>query len=214
MKALLVLAALVSLIGCVTNPKDQFPTEHVKRYDLQYDPKILVSKNVTLTNFAFGSRQITFAVTNNTKDTIKILWDESVITLPNGSVAKILPAGVKFADAGRSIPPAVIPSKASIDTLVSRADNLKFLGASGWSVEPFIPCGDNVEVHLTKCDPNLLEGKTLGFILALETNGKKSEYKFAAKLVKNPAYDKWVAEREAAAAKFEASKNTGATKAP
>jgi hypothetical protein len=193
-RALLIALSLI-VTGCMAFPK--YPTERIATYS--YGGKAPSAKTVKISNVELSETQLAFSVRNDGKSTLKILWDETVLVMPDGAAKKVLPVGTKYADATRSIPPAVIPAGTSLETAVSRVDGISFEHGY-WQNESLIPCGSNMDHALNPCDPKQYDGKQLSLLLTIEQGDKKSELRIDGALGIKPEYatwrEKWEAEKK------------------
>ena len=176
MTRVILLISTVALTGCVAGGMKP-------NYVLQpKDTKALTGKAGVISDIALTREMLTFKFTNTTSKTSKIIWDESAMIMPDGKAKKLLPIGAKYIDAGRSLPPEVVPAGASIDTGISPTDNLT-VGSYGWAATDIVPCVVN---PFGNCAPEDHYGKVLSMLITIENDGKKLEYRIDNQLAKNP----------------------------
>jgi hypothetical protein len=206
-KTILLLIAMIFVTGCVSIPKNIPSYVWESKNTAAFDGKAGKLSDPLMTDTAF-----LFKFTNTTQKTSKIIWDETVLIMPDGSAKKTLPFGSKFIDATRSTTPEVVPSGASVSTGVTRADGIYFgssiqkyarrnkgspilafaagVGGQEWYSEDIVPCASNVAVVMSKCEPSNLDSP-ITLLLTVENDGKKIEYKVSGTLKKNPAFTAW-----------------------
>ncbi len=115
-----------------------------------------------------GEKQFEFSLTNKTKNSIKVMWDEASIVDENNSVSKVVHKGVKYMDANNTQPPTTIPSGASISELVAPINRIKY--SDGWYQQSIIASNRSNDINVV--------GKTIKVLLPIEIAGVVNEYVF------------------------------------
>jgi hypothetical protein len=201
MKALILIAAVLVLnTGCATLYPIPYPEPAksepiVSTYKIELDAKASKTKAApgkVIFLGQFGSF-FKFLFINDSKATSKILWEESALLSPLSQSHRVMPEGAKLADANKSHPPAIVPAGGQIMQAVAYADGVRWArggpySVGSWEIEDIVPCSTNREVSSTGCNPTEMHGKTVGLLLTVEQNGKKTEYKLAARISENPEY--------------------------
>lgn len=115
-----------------------------------------------------GEKQFEFSLTNKTKNSIKVVWDEASIVDENNLVSKVVHKGVKYMDANNTQPPTTIPSGASISELVAPINRIKY--SDGWYQQSIIASNRSNDINVV--------GKTIKVLLPIEIAGVVNEYVF------------------------------------
>lgn len=115
-----------------------------------------------------GEKQFEFSLTNKTKNSIKVVWNEASIVDENNLVSKVVHKGVKYMDANNTQPPTTIPSGASISELVAPTNRIKY--SDGWYQQSIIASNRSNDINVV--------GKTIKVLLPIEIAGVVNEYVF------------------------------------
>lgn len=122
---------------------------------------------------AFDTERINFVFKNKSKSTAKIIWDESAIVDLSGNPKRVLHHGVKYDQAGQSMPPTIVLAGSFVSDFALPAENIQFIGgAAGWMENPMVPCSSSGSM----CDVTPYLGKIITLVLNVEIDGKKHEY--------------------------------------
>ena len=119
----------------------------------------------------FGGAEIIFVLTNKTNAKIKIIWDESVCRLPDGTSHPLAPSGTKLINATESKPSSIILKQGIFKRSIFIADGIKYNSmAQKWLYKSFLWDSDD--------DASNYIGKTFVIMLTIETENNKNEYEF------------------------------------
>lgn len=188
------LLSVVFLSGCVTIPDQQV----VKR---EYSPIAAKEfgasdKNIIVeySPVSFGTRKwytinnsIPIVVKNKSNSAIKIIWNESVLVLPNGSSERIINSGVRLIDRDKPIADSVIAPSSQISDSIVPISKIQWNGGS-WEYLPL--CGVLVTEggRLVEKDEDCLD-KEFRLLLTYEIGGKKRSLDMKYKMSKREEYD-------------------------
>ncbi len=138
-----------------------------------------------IASFAVGKKDISMVLKNQTSNTIKILWDETLF-IRNGSPGKVMHAGVKYTDRNQSMPPSVVPAGTTFDDVIIPTDNVYWRegyysqygsNPGGWEKKDLLPSytstGDKFGVFM----PMTVNGSTKEYNFNFKVDGSKTEYK-------------------------------------
>lgn len=139
----------------------------------------------TLWEFSVGETSISLQLTNNSDETINIIWDEASF-VQNDRAQKVMHSGIKYGDRNQSQPPTVIPPHTKINDIIIPVDNIYW--TSGMAIEngyvpgrwhelPIFPNYDKNKVEL-KNEILSYKGKIFKVYLPVERSGEKEEYVF------------------------------------
>ena len=124
-----------------------------------------------------------FTLTNKSKHSIKINWDDISYVDVNGAANRIIHAGVKYSEKSNAQAPTTVPRRASITDLILPADNVKYNQYTGWLTYFLFP------MHYTSVDvmnetaPKYV-GKEMCILMPIEIEGVRNEYMFVFKVDK------------------------------
>jgi hypothetical protein len=128
-------------------------------------------------SFDIGKKDISFVLRNQTPNTIKVLWDESLF-IKNGSPGKVMHGGVKFTDRNQSMPPSVVPAGTTFEDVIVPSENVYWkegyysqYGSSpgGWEKNDLLPS-------------NLSKGDKIGVFMPMNIGGSTKEYNFTFRI--------------------------------
>ena len=124
--------------------------------------------------------EISFALTNKTDHSIKIIWDEAAYVGIDGISERVIHAGVKYTDRNNSQPPTVVIRKGTVTDLIIPSDNIYYVSGryGGWEELPLLPDvkAPNVEELKSKAEKYI--GKTIQVLLPLQIEDIVNEYIF------------------------------------
>ncbi len=109
----------------------------------QDDKEIAKSKNVFIVeldelqySFLPTSKAIQFKIQNNSKKTVKIVWDESTIVSINKEALAVFHSGIKYTDIEKPQLPTIVPARSFIGDLVLPKKSVRYSsGLKEWIVE-------------------------------------------------------------------------------
>lgn len=135
-------------------------------------------------SFIVGKKDIAFTMRNQTSNTAKIIWDESLF-IRNGNPSKVMHAGVKYTDRNQSMPPSVVPAGTLFDDVIVPSDNVYWregyysqYGSSpgGWEKKELFPNytskGDEFRVFM----PVQIAGTTKEYNFNFRVEDNKTTY--------------------------------------
>ncbi len=127
------------------------------------------------------SHQVSFALTNKTDHSIKIIWDEAAFVGVNGISSRVMHSGVKYIDRSNPQPPTVVVRKGTISDLIVPTDNIYYNTYSGWETAPLFPVSATKEEEL-RLSAQSYVGKTIQVLLPLKIEDVVNEYIFTFKI--------------------------------
>lgn len=199
MRSALLLSSLV-FSGCVTATsltpvaslrEVERPASARERYGEQAISR--VSSDSGLTRYSFEDRLIrglfllqengvAFEVTNKTEFSIKLVWDEATIVLPEGDPSPVMHVGTKYNECRNAKPATVIPKGATVSDIAIPCARVRF-GYDSWvegdvfrdfQRRVFEPVADTTIKRLVRS----VEGKIVRLLLPLQIEGVTNEYSF------------------------------------
>jgi hypothetical protein len=191
MKFITLLIVSIWLTGCATNLPEYNPYTYVRKtHTRTYSP-------IDAKEYAFENTDIKLTympdiegpgvnvqVANKSKESIKIIWDESVFVDETNKSNRIVHEGVTLKDTDKSQPPSIVVAGTTHSDKLIPADS-PTLESTGWTYEPLCGFVDRNDKWQFKDEVCL--GKTFQYHLTYELNGKKKTAKFAFKyLSKEP----------------------------
>jgi len=186
---LVVLLGALSLTSCYT--MHDVP-QNTYSFSLLNDDKTVRDTGEALTysdstlraTFIVGEKDIAFSLRNQTSNTIKLIWDESLF-IRNGNPSKVMHAGVKYTDRNQSMPPSVIPAGTLFDDVIVPSENVYWregyysqYGSSpgGWEKKDLFPSytskGDEFRVFM----PMQVAGTTKEYNFNFRVDDTKTTY--------------------------------------
>lgn len=132
--------------------------------------------------FTPGHATIGLELTNKSDQTIRILWDETVI-IQEGRSKAVFHAGVKYAERDRPMPPSIVPKGARHEDLVMPKENVYYESGKygGWKEEDMLPQFDKNEDD-RKRYILAQKGASIVLFMPLEIGGVRKEYTFTFKV--------------------------------
>jgi hypothetical protein len=123
----------------------------------------------------FTNPALNFVLTNKTKDTMTLPWDNACITGPDSAVHRVFHAGVKIIDRANPQAPSPIPAGSKLNDMFFPTDLVSWGGSMGWVNASLFPIDKTTM-------PESYQGKTIQALLPLEWGGAKHEYTFLFKV--------------------------------
>jgi hypothetical protein len=138
------------------------------------------SDSIINASFTWGGSSIEFELTNTTKRSIKVIWNDAAYIDQNNNTGKIMHSGVKFIDRNNDQPSTTIISEAKITDLITPTENVYFSSGSygGWRKKSLLP-------DVGKKDQPTLIGKKVKLLLPILYDSKQLEYVFTFEIVFN-----------------------------
>lgn len=106
-----------------------------------------------------------FSVTNNSKDMIKLIWDDTVFVDLDSQPCRVIHYGVRYDEAEKTMAPSLIPPGSTLRDAMAPANRILWTGKS-W-----------VERALVS-RPKEAIGKNIAFFMCFEKNGWKKYIEF------------------------------------
>jgi len=131
-------------------------------------------------SFKWSTSSIEFELTNKSKKTIKVIWNDAAYIDYNKNTGKVMHAGVKYIDRNYDQPATSIISEAKITDLVTPTGNVFYRSGSygGWDKNPLLP-------SVGKKEEKLLVGKKVKILLPILYGSKQLDYVFTFDIVFN-----------------------------
>jgi hypothetical protein len=168
MKKLLCACSVLTLSSCAALSMSRT----VYKFDLDPQSKVR-SPAGELTITGLERQDVTFTFKNTGANTVKIVWDESVLIGTDGRTHKVIHNGVKLINASESMVPTIVPSGVAVTDSVAYADGVEFNSfIKSWTQAEIVPCSTPGSL----CSSEENYGKNLTLLLAIESQGKKEEY--------------------------------------
>ncbi|GAB1462213.1 hypothetical protein [Pedobacter sp.] len=131
--------------------------------------------------FKFSRKSFPFELTNNSKSSIKVNWNDASYIDYLGSSKKLMHTGVKYIDRNENQPETTLIKGAKLSDQFTPTENVYFEGGtygSGWEVRELFP-------EVKKKETPTLIGKEVKLYLPIMSNGVRQEYIFTFDLVFN-----------------------------
>lgn len=109
--------------------------------------------------------EMQFSVTNNSKDMIKLVWDDTVFVDTDGQPSRIIHYGVRYDETEKTMVPTLIPPGATLRDAMAPANRIMWTGKS-W-----------IERALVS-EPKKAIGKNIAFFMCFDKNGWKKHIEF------------------------------------
>ncbi|MGB4415292.1 MAG: hypothetical protein WBI53_10470 [Paludibacter sp.] len=188
MKKLLLVLLCLSSITCFSQKKDKrngVYSAHL--YSVEVSKKdIKVGTIDTLLSiyqdsiikivWSYAYSQIDFKLTNNTEQTLKIIWDDAVYISLNNESGRIFHKGVRYIDRENPQPPTAVYKKTTLTDLISPTSYIYYSG--GWVSNPLIPVDGSIWTSKIEYIQGLI-GRTMQVILPIKIEDKVIEYTFS-----------------------------------
>lgn len=131
--------------------------------------------------FLVRESDVLMDLTNKTQFSLRLLWTETTMVLPEGSPSPVMMNGWKYTDCRAEKPPAVIPKGVTISDVIIPCARLSF--SSNWIEAPLFPGGtryanDSTVSRVTEEMRKQMLGKSVSLLLPLQIEGVTNEYTF------------------------------------
>lgn len=118
-----------------------------------------------------------FVLTNKTKHSIKIDWDDISYVDINGAARRVIHSGIKYNEMSNDQAPTTIPRRASITDLILPTDNVKYYDYVGWLTHFLFPMHYTSQIDLNTIAPTYV-GREMSILMPIEIEGVRNEYMF------------------------------------
>ena len=118
-----------------------------------------------------------FVLTNKSKHSIKIDWDDISYVDIHGKAGRVIHSGIKYIEKSNDQAPTTIPRRASITDLILPADNVKYYEYAGWLTHFLFPMHYTSQTELNMIAPTYL-GREMSILMPIEIEGVRNEYMF------------------------------------
>lgn len=132
LSVIMLLLCAVLLSGCTAYMARILPQPPMDSTGFYEDNDISIDFDLAITDY------ISFVVRNRSSDVITLLWDDVSIVDADGNVSRVIHYGVKYIDAGKSMPPISIPPGAELDELVIPANRV-YYSSGEWRTMSIVP---------------------------------------------------------------------------
>ena len=124
------------------------------------------------------------AIRNNGATSLRILWDDATIVLPDGAVSKALHGQVRVMDAHLPVAPTVIPPEADWTGAVIPVSQVQWDTASrSYVTAPMWPDTSHLAWITKKYDAAAVyDGKQIRLTLPIQRGEQTAEYKFVFRI--------------------------------
>lgn len=131
-------------------------------------------------DFTYSSESIPFELTNQTKKSLKVIWNEAAYINYKNTSGKIMHVGVKYIDRSGEQPSTLIIGGTKISDLATPTENVYYSSGTygGWRKYPLLP-------SLSKNDPKTLKGGNVKLLLPIQSEGKQYDYVFTFDILFN-----------------------------
>jgi len=186
---LLVFAFVLIIAGCAAlSPSRSLGTKYRYEYQLVKpdstielrweDEKISIAFNVS-------DKAINFTLRNNTKEVMRLIWDEATI-VQFGKAQRVMHSGVKYINRNEAQLPSTIPGGTSIDDMALPSENVYYREGyysayssipGSWEEQDLLPSYDLNKPDVRETILNL-KGSSIGLYLPIQYQGKTLDYTF------------------------------------
>jgi hypothetical protein len=159
-------------LTAVERPQDaraRYGGTTITRVDTAGLGKYLFEDQLVSMAWIFTRDRLAFKLTNKTRYSLKVLWDEASYLDAGGQSHRVMHNGVKYIDRSLTEPPSVVIRGGSLEDVVLPIDYVYGNGAD-WIEGPFFPGRFDHAKQLT--------GKSVQVLLPLEVEGVVNEYIF------------------------------------
>lgn len=127
------------------------------------------------------SKQFNFDLKNKSNHTIRINWDDISYVDINGTVGRVMHAGVKYNERNNSQPSTVIPKGASLSDILLPTDNVFFVNSTsymvgGWKEKYLLPSVFTKET--IKTSPQKIVGRKMSILMPIVIENIQNDYTF------------------------------------
>lgn len=178
MKKILIIALMlvlsIGLIGCASdyagnvvmiNPQPDVdnPLRYIQDdFEIQFRP--LVEDYI-----GFKVNAIEISLENKTKDTIRVIWDDSTFVNVDGTSSKLVTGNMRYIDLNDPVPASRIPGNAKNSSTVIPRNNIYW--SDGVQRDPIILVRSSEAAEK-------YDGKTISILIPIEKEGEVKEYRF------------------------------------
>lgn len=121
--------------------------------------------------------KLNFKLKNNTKSTIRIIWDDVAYVNASGSTDRVMHAGVKYTNRNESQPASSIPSGSFIEDVIIPTSVVAYNAYSGWTEGNLFGVSENRAEAKRQLENTY--GKAVKVLLPIEINGTIIDYEFS-----------------------------------
>jgi len=192
MKKLLLLFLCLSSITCFSQKKDKRDGAYSAHlYSVEVSKKdIKVGKIDTLRSiyqdsiikivWSYADSQIGFELTNESEQTLKLIWDDAAYISFSNESGRIFHKGVKYIDRESPQPPTAIYKKTTLSDLISPTSYTYYESGQygGWRSKSLIPVSGSIWTSKIEYIQGLI-GQTIRVILPIKIEDKVIEYTFS-----------------------------------
>jgi len=145
--------------------------------------KCYFEDNIIKIVWAPSAYEFAFILTNKSKHSIKIIWDEAAFVDENGVAHRVMHTGVRYIDRDNPKPPTTVPSGSTIIDYILPTDYVYWdHWDERWQSQPLLPVSDvNKEELFSRASKYI--GKVYKVLLPLATEGITNEYVFTFKVL-------------------------------
>jgi len=195
-KHILYLAAfiLAALASCTTM---MYGTKYNYSYGLMGNEDIILDSNAVMhfedslisMDFAIGTKNISFAMQNNSGQTARIIWDETLF-IKNGTPGRVMHSGIKYIDRNNSQAPSIIPSNTKHEDIIIPTENIywrdgyystSYSSPGGWETRDLF-LGYDMNKPETKLAILNAKGIEFQLFMPVQFGEHKKEYTFKFKI--------------------------------
>ena len=177
MKNIILSVLATALIACGTQ-KLPVSLELSSVNDVPVSGMQFIDDNIAVSWFYINKAKLNFALKNNTRGNIKVVWDNAAYVDANGRTERIMHAGVKYADRNESQPSSVVPAGAVLDDAVIPVGVVGYSQYSGW-YEGTMFGFSQTDRKLAEAQKEKTFGKNIKVLLPIEIDGIITEYTFS-----------------------------------
>lgn len=121
--------------------------------------------------------KLNFKLKNNTKSTIRIMWNDAAYVNASGSTDRVMHAGVKYINRNESQPPSSIPAGSYIDDAIIPTSVIAYNPYIGWTEGNMFGVSRNSWEAKKQLENTY--GKTVKVLLPIEKDGIITDYEFS-----------------------------------
>ena len=183
MKKLLLVFLCLSSITCFSQKKDKrdgaysahLYSVEVSKKDLKVGTidtlHSIYQDSIMKIVWSYDYSQIGFELTNESEQTLKLIWDDAAYISIKNESGRIFHKGVKYIDRENPQPPTAVYKKTTLSDLISPTSYTYYASSVGWISNPLIP--DNASIWTSKIEFNQdLIGQTMRVILPIKIEDK------------------------------------------
>ena len=192
MKKLLLLFLCLSSITCFSQKKDKRDgaySAHLYSVELsKKDLKVgtidtllsIYQDSIIKIVWSYADSQIGFELTNNSEQTVKIIWDDAAFISLNNESGRIFHKGIKYIDRENPQSPTAVYKKTTLSDLIAPTSFTSFTSGQygGWNSRPLIPVSGSIWSSKIEYIQGFI-GQTMRVILPIKVEDKVIEYAFS-----------------------------------